>query len=467
MTSRSNRRWLFCAVSWCLLALAGCVHYGQFRTHAEPDPKDPKGTHQSIWLPDRDKTNYYLGFIEVDDFGELFDRGQLTRVMNLIQQAKEKSTDNNAIVVTFIHGWKNNASDDSGNVWGFRDELNFIAQQDKGGHKVVGIYIGWRGAVTNLPLIKEFSFYDRRNAAIRIPGAHLTEVLETIMHETKSCLGTDRCSEGSAPGTRSLAIIVGHSFGGMVLERSLTQAVVGDILRQEADRKEAQRRWINRKNKGLESADSQGPSDDLRAPADLIAMVNEAAPATEAKQLLDLLKKHQMKLTVDGVDQPLFLSITSEGDAATALLMPVGQYPSKITKKMRKYDKPDPPEIPNQSTYYLHTTAHLPPLYSHLIGPEADSNIAKAKGQASAQDVRCFMSDQLAKRYCIVPAPNRYNDTPYWVMQMPKEFVPDHGTIFRPVFEDLMREFITPLMPDKTTKPPVIQFAKDKDKDQQ
>src|SRR5262249_44819662 len=159
------------------------------------------------------------------------------------------------------------------------------------------------------------------NAAIRIPSAHLTETLERIMHEAKSCI--ERCSEEPAPGTGSISIVVGHSFGGMVLERSLTQAVVGDILAPEEDRKAEMRRWNDRKDKGLEKADSQPPVDNLRPPADLIAMVNEAAPATEAKQLLDLLKTHKMKLTVKVSDteereEPLFLSITSEGDAATA-----------------------------------------------------------------------------------------------------------------------------------------------------
>src|SRR5215475_9469120 len=156
MISGSNRRWFFWAVLWCLLAPAGCVHYGPFRTHAKPDPKlDPKGEHQSIFRPDGDKRKYYLGFIEVDDFGELFDRDQLTDVRRLIREAKQDSPSKDAIVVTFIHGWKNNASDDSGNVWGFRDELKNIADRANG-HKVVGIYIGWRGAVTNLPVIKEF-----------------------------------------------------------------------------------------------------------------------------------------------------------------------------------------------------------------------------------------------------------------------------------------------------------------------
>lgn len=437
-----------------MLMLTGCVHYGQFR-----DGKCSNPSCQPIFYPEGER-KYYLGFVEFDDFGELYDRGQLNKVMTMIQNAKKASKNNNAIVITFIHGWKNNASDNTGNVWGFREELADISREFPN-QSVVGVYIGWRGAVTNVPVVKELTFFDRRNAAIRIPGAHLTETLDRIMSETKSCI--EHCSENQPPGTGSLAIIVGHSFGGMVLERTLTQSVVGDILKQEADRKEAMRRWIDLRSKG-QATEAEKPVNNLVPPADLITMVNEAAPATEGKQLLDLLKKHKMKLKVrasDGEDleQPLFLSITSTGDVATGLAMPLGQYPSKITKSMRRYQNPDPPEIPNQSTYYLHTTAHLPPLFSHWIGKEQDEKISKAKAEAPTKS-RCFASEHLPDRYCIVPVPKRYNDTPYWVMQMPTEFVPDHSTIFRPVFRDLLKQFILERMtPEGVRKPAVIQLA--------
>jgi len=437
-----------------MLMLTGCVHYGQFR-----DGKCGNPSCQAIFYPDTER-KYYLGFVEVDDFGELYDRGQLNKVMTMIQNAKKASKNNNAIVITFIHGWKNNASDNTGNVWGFREELEDISKEYPN-QSVVGVYVGWRGAVTNVPVVKEFTFFDRRNAAVRIPGAHLTEILNRIMSETKSCI--EHCSESQPPGTGSLAIVVGHSVGGMVLERTLTQSVVGDILKQEAERKEEMRRWIDLRSKG-QATEAEKPVNNLVPPADLIAMVNEAAPATEGKQLLDLLKKHKMKLKVqanDGEDleQPLFLSITSVGDVATGLAMPLGQYPSKITKSMRRYQNPDPPEIPNQSTYYLHTTAHLPPLFSHWIGKETDENISKAKAEEPLKS-RCFASEHLPDRYCIVPVPKRYNDTPYWVMQMPTEFVPDHSTIFRPVFRDLLKQFILERMtPEGVRKPAVIQLS--------
>jgi hypothetical protein len=462
----------------CLCSLGGCVHYGQFRDDArkngalptsspamcEDDP-DANPKRKSIWCP-KGESQYYLGFVEVDEFGEMFQRKQLTNAMRLIQKAKSDSKTmdengsptNNAVVVVFIHGWKNNASDDTGNVWGFRDALNdiaknltreFEARRERGQtlpgeepEPVVGIYIGWRGAVTNLGVVKEFTFFNRRDAAARIPGAHLTEVLYTVMHETKSCLGS--CPTGTVGrGTGSLSVIVGHSFGGLVLERTMTQAVSAEVLDQVAAEK-------SREARGEKRAEGNY----VHLPTDLIVMVNEAAPATESKQFLDLLKTN-VRCVIDPAtgacryDHPLFLSITSTGDWATGLTLPLGQGASSLFQKnFRTYENPDPKQIPHQKSYYLHSTAHLPPLFSHLLGPRDDAGIQNAlnatgnKTEAEAEDCFPIKSIPHPAQYCLVPNPGRYNDTPYWVTQMGTEFVPDHSQVFRPAFRELLSRII-------------------------
>jgi hypothetical protein len=497
----------FTTLAIICLSLGGCVHYGQFRNDRPGHPES-----RSIWRPDasdpKHRSNYYMAFVEVDEFGEMFDRNQLVHALELIREAKGNSktkaraadgsvsSTHNAIVVTFIHGWKNNASDGSGNVWGFRDALHDLADTmdqalktrerlpDEEPEPVVGIYVGWRGAVTNLGVVKEFTFFDRRNAAARIPGADLTEILSEITHWTKACVRTsdqpDACPKDSTlgPGTDSLSVIVGHSFGGLVLERTLTQAVTAQLLSQEAERRDRQTRH------------EENPGGNLVRPVtDLIVMVNEAAPATEGKQLLDLLRHHKIQLCVAGeVDpgthrcrenQPLFLSITSVGDWATGLTLPVGQGASSLLRKnFRTYSNPkcdqqnptnpacedsDPTEVPirSQRTYYLHSTAHLPPLFSHLLGPEQAPEIldaaAAARKEGHERDVHCFDSVILKKRYCVAPLLHVYNQTPYWVMQMGKEFVPDHSQIFRPAFRELLQHFLLQKLDISTPGAPLKQ----------
>jgi hypothetical protein len=377
-----------------LLSLTACVPNRPFR--------------QSISVyPRSDVSPYTLAFIEFDDMGEFWDRTQLNRAIDAIRAAKAIGH-GQAIVVTFVHGWKNNASDNSGNVWGFRDELKDIVDRPGTGNiPVVGIYIGWRGAATNVPFLKELTFYNRRNAAIRIPGANITEALHKIMRTTKQ--GED---------DRSKCVLIGHSFGAMVLERALTQSMVSLINDSEA----------KANNKGEVS---------IPSPADLIVFVNSAAPATEAKQFLGMLKAGHYHYRVGERDVPFFLAITSKGDTATEFLMPLGHWPSKVTKAMREYDLSDPaahpefpPGVPMQSTYYLHSTANSPVLQSHEIvvtdTPDRSASCAEVH----------------QKWYCVSPKCGRWNDTPYWAMRMPVEIVPDHGTIFRPEFRRLLEVFL-------------------------
>jgi len=433
--------------------------------------------------------------------GELWDQkkdNQLEHVKQLIDKAKQKSLDcgqdGRIQTVTFIHGWKNNASDDTGNVWGFRQALeegicdryyrahptsSTLPEQTSGPCAsakkefqnqrpakedpipLVGIFIGWRGNVTNIPVIKEFTFWDRRDAAIRIPGPSLTAVLHDIMDRTKACLDPKDTNYETCPGSNSSALLVGHSFGGMVMERALAHAMAERILDAEQSMpKQAMEAASGRPQHvhvdPCENGSALSDSDHhLRPPADLIIFVNSAAPATESRQTLTFLKDRQIYFC--GVnptalesdlkhryrEQPLFLSITSKGDTATNFAMPIGQYPSYITKSFRKYDPPEPLEIPKQSTYYMHSTANLAPLQSHSITGCSDEDLKNVP--PGTHDIRITIN---GKHYCIIRKwdykneKDVWNTTPYWVMQMPADIVPDHGTIFTNEFQKLLAQLL-------------------------
>jgi hypothetical protein len=53
------------------------------------------------------------------------------------------------------------------------------------------------------------------------------------------------------------------------------------------------------------------------------------------------------------------------------------------------------------------------------------------------------------KTYHICEKPGRWNDTPYWAMQMPATVVPDHSHIFNANFVALLESFFkqTMMMP--------------------
>jgi hypothetical protein len=376
-----------------------------------------------------------MAFVEFDEQGEFWDRQQPERALDLVALANGRSP----IVVTFTHGWKNNADDrndhENHNVIGFEGVLDNLRAQYPT-HPVIGIYLGWRGDLVPefWPVRQQFSYFNREGTAIRIPGASLTSFLIRLMTNTH---------QKEAQGAH--LIIVGHSFGALVMERALSQAMTDYVLRQ---------------TKGADCEANQ-------VRADLVVFVNSAASANEGKQMLNLLKDRVMYdangpcgAAVSGPSYPLFLSISSLGDAATRFAVPIGHGLSFLNFKLkgswRDYDpsQAQPPSVTAQSAYYMSTTAHMEALQSHVIVDPANLSEVQRCARAPDGSVRYFgaaFSTTTGHTYRICERAGRWNDTPYWAMQMPATVVPDHSGIFNLNFLTLLKTFF--LTPEQMDNP--------------
>jgi hypothetical protein len=63
------------------------------------------------------------------------------------------------LVITYVHGWQNNV--ESGDVEKFESllaRLNWAPAIRNVGFHVIGVYLGWRGKLTPVPVLKEISF---------------------------------------------------------------------------------------------------------------------------------------------------------------------------------------------------------------------------------------------------------------------------------------------------------------------
>src|SRR5580698_490883 len=198
--------------------------YYQFR----PDDPNYSGKH---YKPGDDayfrKSNAYEAYIEFDARGSMYrDKDnktvQLDAALALIDRVKHpvgKPAQKLALYV-FIHGWKNNASEASGNVWGFRRFLADIAAQHCD-EPVIGLYIGWPGA--SLKGDTFLTFWDREPVADNVGNNEdLTNAMRAILQSVKGAAYTDRDFK---------AVVIGHSFGGIVLERVATK-----LLREQLDK---------------------------------------------------------------------------------------------------------------------------------------------------------------------------------------------------------------------------------------
>jgi hypothetical protein len=347
-----------------------------------------------------------LAFIEFDDEGQAFERGQINAAEAMIQAQRQKYSE--IVTILFIHGWKNNASDESGNVAGFRRFLQqfqpTLASSTSGTVGLVGVYFGWRGGTTNLAVVKDLTYWNRRDTATYIPGSNMSEALLRVARATK----------GPDYGGDSKLVVVGHSFGGLVLERTVTQYLTRRLV--------------------------ENPSGIFKPFADLLVFVNEAAAATEAIQLLTMLRERYPERPL----YPTIVSITSQGDLATKLILPVGQGASLFKKSLRDYGPPydtDPFGIAKQRTYYLRSATHIPQLQSHVVGNSADILTAYRQHGYTCASIRSLTGGKNTNYY-VVPIAGAKNTTPYWIMEMPVEIVPDHSNIFRLQFATLLQAFV-------------------------
>ncbi len=377
-------------------------------------------------------TDYSLAFIEFDDQGELWSPSQLESALAHLEQLN--TTGPGVALVVFVHGWNNDASTreekpDQGSIYQYRKILSRldddIQERFPGiGIPVMGIYLGWRGTVSSVPLIREASFYNRRGAAERIAGATATEAIYRILMTMRA-----------NPNSRS--VLIGHSFGSMILERALAQAAVSALL--------------------------SSPEQELIFPADLVVLLNPAGSASQTKQMVDILARNRLKTyrfdeRGNRYERPLLVSFTSETDKATSLFFPVGMSIKAMNKKFRDYGQEYCSPIAKQQRLYTHTAGHTPALHSHevTVGPKKldsdaaavwDSEIPTASNYQAEYDPE---TQQVAlsfngeeHRFTIRRKPWALNDTPYWIMQVPPELIPNHSAVLTEDTFRLMEAVLT------------------------
>ena len=328
-----------------------------------------------------------LCIIEFDDEGEFWDARQLRDALALIQR-RNQETPGGLVVPVFVHGWKNNAdwSREHGDLRRIAREVGRSAAQlataSHQNRRVVGVYIGWRGDVAKGRWSRQLTFWNRLLTADRVASLNLKESLYAVMQVTKR-------------NPESKVIMYGHSMGGRILFSALAEALI----------------------KGSTLSGENGAA----LPVDLVVLANPANRAVDVARFVDLLKRYRVRLVVEDssgharpVEGPLIASITSETDTATRRAFPFGQ---GLVRLFRSYREDAPPGQPSQAWLAAHTDGHTDYLLSHRGVIE--------NGRVVLHEV-----------------PDRYNDTPYWVIRVTSDICADHGDIANPRLNDLVEQLL-------------------------
>ena len=334
-------------------------------------------------------SSYKLAFVEFGEQGSYREPGQLERALDLIRRT------NKPLVITYVHGWQNNAG--SGDVDSFSSFLRELSQSrliKANDYHIVGIYLGWRGALTKVPIVKYGTFFSRKTAAERL--ASNCDCFDAIASVTQTARAH---SEGQ------YTILIGHSFGGLIVERAVARA-------------------LDQINHGM-SDTTKG------TPADTILLFNPASDSILTRQTLQQLNGNATDST-----QPFIVSLTSKKDFDTGVYFKMGMTLDSITKRFDKVRIGD--HVASERRFYTtspghddflinHTTQKIvetipqPPGWTafdyNLAHTAAERKFATEGKQTGTFDLwQCQATESLPG--------------PYWDVAVNKEIIKDHGDIW-------------------------------------
>jgi len=163
----------------------------------------------------KSEDGYSLAFVEFGELGSYQDTSQIDRAVELVRSSPKP------LVITYVHGWHNNAG--SADTRKFSCFLSNIANtpliKSQGFH-VIGVYLGWRGEITDVPGVNELTFYNRKAAAERL--ASNFDCFDAISAISEAARKHHRKDN-------QYTILLGHSFGGLVVERAVAHAIDAEM----------------------------------------------------------------------------------------------------------------------------------------------------------------------------------------------------------------------------------------------
>jgi pimeloyl-ACP methyl ester carboxylesterase len=354
--------------------------------------------------------DYRLIVVEFDDQGT----GYQPEQMAALQSALDGLQGQNAIVLVFVHGWKHNARHLDPNLASFKLVLQQTARAEhavraENRRPVLGVFVGWRGLSFYWGWLTNLTFWNRKTAALRVALGSVRELFGRLRYHRRA-------------NPDSVLIVVGHSFGGLVVFSALAQSLIEIAT--------------------FDTATSTEPSF-----ANLVLLVN---PAFEAARYLPI------HLLVDGRQfqrqPPVLVSVTARNDDATGKAFPVGAWLGSRWEHTRSR---------MQAEALVRTMGHLDWMRTHdltaqgkglpksfdvELGSAARATDEELSAERKPSDVgyaerrqgweRHFQGGAVLKHLAKDPS------NPFWVVRASPEVINGHNGIFGDVFLGFVRKLV-------------------------
>lgn len=455
----------------CILALPGCAVNGVPMRFNPSTSAGPAAKSLSWYIEGNTKTGETIScsFVEFDERGDFIDFDQHRdcekRIKNMVASGP-------VLLVMYCHGWKNNSqSEDVIKFNSFLAKLAASREVSANHFRVHGIYLSWRGNVVR-PYIDqsdEDGFYKDclTNFHEPIVAAKYGRGSDWIgfIPENVDFFNRERAAEhrvSALPMARAIftyasaakaygaklnnkVMVMGHSMGALLLERSLGQAMTGSIVME----------WWH-------GASQQEAQNKPALPFDFILFLNSAAPSIYAKEMRDFLEADRKAQGREaGGSAPVIISLTSTADSATGGIFPAANFLAPLDPSLaRRYTNGifgtngQTHAGIRQSEFYTKTPGHQPYLVNHWIVPEkeiapasdagTDAVFADNLSQDGKQDPYVFLTSKgkhpaAAWRITTHPPchpvtlnglPLSMPDSDYWIMNCGEELIAGHGDIW-------------------------------------
>ncbi|WP_292979997.1 esterase [Nitrosomonas sp.] len=361
-------------------------------------------------------SEYLLGFVEIDDQGQLRNRAQMQAVLDELYALASRES---VLINVFVHGWHHSAKPGDSNVESFKAslaELSRVEHQlhpEKAARRVVGVYVGWRGESIDVPWINNITFWDRKNTAHEVGYLGMAELLLKL-EEIRNVKNTQE------PPVKSRLVILGHSFGGAAVY-SATAQILAD-------------RFINSRNGKNYIGDAEGFGD-------LVVLLNPAFEALKYAPLYDLA---QARCSYFEEQAPRLVILTSEADYATKYAFPAGRVFSTFFETHGTIERNDcgKPLAYSEGAADRSTAGHFKPLQSHELRPaekirELDyRNVQKIWKKQQTKGVAQFGSTRLSS------LDHTVEHNPYLNVRVDKQLIKDHNDVFGKEIMEFIRTLI-------------------------
>jgi hypothetical protein len=318
---------------------------------------------------------YELAIIEFDDQGRCYDRGQMDAITaRLDTLAPEDAGGQDVILVAFVHGWKHNARSDDDNLTAFRVLLKKTVDYEKAAsattgkpRPVLGVFVGWRG-LSEFGLgdaVANGTFWGRQAAGQRVAVGSVRELFGRLRHYRNR----RRKDEGNP-----LLVIVGHSFGGMIVYSALAQSLI--------------------------QAASAPVGHVTPEFADLVLLVNPAIEGARFLPIYDLLTGPEFKARTTK-QLPVFICAQANNDQPVGMVFPLGTAGHAIAEATIG-------DLEKECV--THAIGFVPSFRTHtLAGPISDQPF-------------------------VLNPPGSAQANPFWVVGAAKEVIDGHGGIWHKPF---------------------------------